>query len=483
MIMRTTGRLLLTGFYLTCASLTSAQTSKDDVLARIDRDQAPYTAIMNKIWDYAEVGFKETRSSALLQERLRADGLKVDAGVAGMPTAFVASFGSGKPVVGILAEYDALPGISQEGVPEKKARPGSTAAHACGHHAFGAGSIEAAAAVAAWMKATGRQGTLRVYGCPAEEGGSGKVYLVRAGLFNDVDAVLHWHPSDGNSAITGPSKANISAKFRFTGIAAHASSSPHRGRSALDGVESMDYMVNMMREHVPQDVRIHYVITRGGEAPNVVPAFAESYYYVRHQDRRIVREVFERVTQAAKGAAMGTGTSVEWEITGGVHDLLPNETLAKAAQANLERVGGFSYDESEKRFAAELGKTFMGGRAAAVELARTVQPLRINPNGEGGGSTDVGDVSYAVPTVGVRTATWVPGTPAHSWQAAACGATTICVKGRLMASKALALTAMDLFTDARLVADAKAELIRRRGEDFKYEPLLGDRAPALNYRD
>ncbi|MBE7539500.1 MAG: amidohydrolase [Opitutaceae bacterium] len=460
-----------------------AQTSKDDVLARIDREQAPYTAIMNRIWELAEVGFKETRSSALLQERLKADGFKVEAGVAGMPTAFVAAYGSGRPVIGILAEYDALPGISQEGVPEKKARPGSTAAHACGHHAFGAGSIEAAAAIASWLKATGRPGTLRVYGCPAEEGGSGKVYLVRAGLFNDVDAVLHWHPGDGNGVTTGPTKANISAKFRFTGVASHASAAPERGRSALDGVESMDYMVNMMREHVPQDVRIHYVITRGGEAPNVVPAFAESYYYVRHRDRRIVREVFERVTQAAKGAAMGTGTSVSWEITGGVHDLLPNEALAKVAQANLERVGGFSYDESEKRFAAELGRTFIGGRTAAVELARAIQPLKIDPNGEGGGSTDVGDVSYVVPTVGVRTATWVPGTPAHSWQAAACGATTICVKGRLMASKALALTAMDLFSEPKVLSEARAELLRRRGEDFKYEPLLGDRAPALNYRD
>ncbi len=480
--MRKMARLLLAGICLTEALIVAAQTSKDEVLAAIDRQQAPYTEIMSRIWEFAEVGFQETRSSALLQERLKADGFKVEAGVAGMPTAFVATYGSGKPVIAILAEYDALPGISQEGVPEKKERPGSTAAHACGHHAFGAGSIEAAAAVKNWLRATGKAGTLKVFGCPAEEGGSGKVYLVRAGLFRDVDAALHWHPSDGNGITTGPSKANISAKFRFTGVAAHASASPHRGRSALDGVESMDYMVNMMREHVPQDVRIHYVITRGGEAPNVVPAFAESYYYVRHADRQIVREVFERVTQAAKGAAMGTGTTVSWEITGGVHDLLPNEALAKVAQANLERVGGFIYDESEKRFATALGRTFLGGRAAALELSGVIPPLKINPAGEGGGSTDVGDVSYAVPTVGVRTATWVPGTPAHSWQAAACGATTICTKGRLMAAKVLALTAMDLFSDGGTIADAKAELNRRRGENFKYEPLLGDRAPALDYR-
>ncbi len=472
----------MVGICLTGALTVSAQTSKDDVLARIDRQQAPYTEIMNRIWEYAEVGFQETKSSALLQARLKEDGFEVQAGVAGMPTAFVATYGSGRPVIALLAEYDALPGISQEGVPEKKERPGSTAAHACGHHAFGAGSIEAAAALKAWLQATGKPGTLRVYGCPAEEGGSGKVYLVREGLFDDVDAALHWHPSDGNGITAGPSKANISAKFRFSGLAAHASSVPHRGRSALDGVEAMNYMVNMMREHVPQDARLHYVITRGGEAPNVVPAFAESYYYVRHADRRVVKEVFDRVTQAAQGAAMGTGTTVEWEITGGVHDLLPNEALATVAQANLERVGGFIYDESERQFAVALGGTLTGGRSGALELSRVIPPLRINPAGEGGGSTDVGDVSYAVPTVGVRTATWVPGTPAHSWQAAACGATSICIKGRIMAAKVLALTAMDLFTDGKIVSQAKAELKRRRGENFRYEPLLGDRAPALDYR-
>lgn len=474
--------LVLVGVCLTGAFSLQAQTSKAQVLAQIDRDQATYTEIMDKIWELAEVGFQEFKSTALLQDRLKAAGFEVQAGVAGMPTAFIATFGSGQPVIGILAEYDALPGMSQAVSPEKQERPGTTAAHACGHHAFGAGSVEAAIAVKSWMVATGRKGTLRVYGCPAEEGGSGKVYLVRAGLFNDVDAALHWHSSDSNATTTGPSKANISAKFRFKGVAAHASAAPHRGRSALDGVEAMNHMVNMMREHVLQDTRIHYVITKGGEAPNVVPAFAESYYYVRHQDRLVVKDVFERVTQAAKGAAMGTGTTVEWEITGGVHDLLPNEALARVAQANLERIGGFRYNDEEKRFAEALGKSLPGGRHAALELAFDVQPLRIDPKGEGGGSTDVGDVSYAVPTVGVRTATWVPGTFAHTWQAAAAGATTICTKGRLVAAKSLALTAMDLFTQPNVLAEAKAELRRRRGDNFVYEPLIGDRAPALDYR-
>jgi len=459
-----------------------AQTSKTDVMSQIDRGQATYTEIMSKIWEYAEVGFQEYKSTALLQDQLKREGFAVQANVAGMPTAFVATYGSGQPVIALLAEYDALPGMSQDGTPEKKERPGSNAAHACGHHAFGAGSVEAAVAVKDWLKASGRSGTLRVYGCPAEEGGSGKVYLVRAGLFKDVDVALHWHSSDRNGVTTGPTKANISVKFRFRGVAAHASSAPHRGRSALDGVEAMNHMVNLMREHILQDTRIHYVITKGGEAPNVVPAFAEVYYYVRHRDREVVREVFERVCQAAKGAALGTGTTADWEIIGGVHDLLPNEALARVTQANLEQVGGVTYDDADRAFAIALGRTLPGSRPAALELAHQVAPLRIDLQNDGGASTDVGDVSYAVPTVGVHTATWVPGTPGHSWQAAACGATAICAKGRVVAAKALALTAMDLFTQPTTVAAAKAEIQQRRGENFSYMPLLGDRAPALDYR-
>lgn len=475
--------LLLCAAGLGNLAVLSAAPGRDDVLRQIDRDQAAYTSVMQKIWEYAEVGFQETKSTALLQERLKAAGFTVEAGVGGMPTAFVATYGNGQPIIGVMAEYDALPGISQEAVPEKKTRPGSEAAHACGHHAFGAGSVEAAVALKEWMRSTGQKGTLRVYGCPAEEGGSGKVYLVRAGLFDDVDVAMHWHAGDRNAVMTNPTKANISAKFRFHGQAAHASGAPYRGRSALDAVESMNYMVNMMREHIPQDARIHYVITRGGEAPNVVPAFAESYYYVRHKDREMVRSIFERVCNAARGAALGTDTKVDWEITGGVHDLLPNAALAAVVQANLEQVGGVIYDEKEKAFAAALGKTLPAGRSGSVETAALILPLVIDADGEGGGSTDVGDVSYTVPTIGVRTATWVPGTPGHSWQAAACGGTTICAKARVNAAKVLALTAVDLFTQPALIAKAKAEFMERRGANFQYRPLIGDRPPALDYRN
>ena len=460
-----------------------AQTTKPEVLARVDATKAVYDDIAMKIWNFAEVGFQETKSSALLQAKLKAEGFAVESGVAGMPTAFVAIYGSGSPVIGVLAEFDALPGVSQEAVPEKKERAGATAGHACGHHLFGAASIQSAIAVKEWMKATGQKGTLRVYGTPAEEGGSGKVYMVRAGLFKDVDVVLHWHAGDRNQITMASSLANKSGKFRFYGVASHAAASPERGRSALDGVESMDYMVNMMREHVPETTRIHYVITRGGEAPNVVPAFAEVYYYVRSPSRDIVNEVWERVVKAATGAALGTGTTMKVEITGGVHELLINDTLGRLMHENLQAVGGVTYTPEEREFALKIGRTVFG-KAPAPEVAALIVPYSSGERREGGGgSTDVGDVSWVVPTVGLRAATWAPGTPSHSWQAVACGGTTMGLKGMNVAAKTLAATLIDVFTKPEVIAKAKAELAEKRGPDFKYTALLGDRPPALNYRD
>lgn len=459
----------------------SAQTTKDAVVARIDETKAAFETTALKIWGFAEVGYKEKQSSALLQEQLQAAGFTVEAGVAGIPTAFTASFGHGAPVIGILGEFDALPGISQAAVPERSPIAGQGAGHACGHHLFGTASAEAAIAVKEWMLATHQAGTIRFYGTPAEEGGSGKVYLVRAGLFQDVDVVLHWHPNDANMITMTPSLANMSGKFRFHGIASHASASPEKGRSALDAVEAMDAMVNLLREHVPPETRIHYVITRGGEAPNVVPAFAEVYYYVRHPSREQVKSVWERVSNAACGAALGTGTTVDWEITGGTYDLLPNGTLGRLMHANLTRVGGVPYTAGEISFAAKLSQT-LPDKPTPVEAANAIQPFQpvVAPSG---GSTDVGDVSWVVPTVGLETATWVPGTSAHSWQAVAAGGTTIGLKGMVVAAKTIALTAIDLFTSPATIAQAKAELARRRGAGFKYAPLLGDRPPALNYRD
>jgi aminobenzoyl-glutamate utilization protein B len=458
------------------------QTTKTDVLERMDDTKAEYDAIALKIWEYAEIGYQEVKSSALLKEHLIRAGFSVQSGVAAIPTAFVASYGSGKPVIGILAEYDALPGFSQEAVPEKEERPGAKAGHACGHNLFGTASAQAAVAVKKWMKASGQTGTIRVYGTPAEEGGSGKVYMVRAGLFNDVDVVVHWHPGDRNAVSLASTLANKSGKFRFHGIASHAAGSPDRGRSALDGVEAMNHMVNLMREHVPDSARMHYVITRGGEAPNVVPAFAEAYYYVRSPSREIVAQLWERVENAAKGAALGTGTKVDWEVTGGVYEILPNEVLGRVMHENLSAVGGVNYSPEERAFAAKIGQTIFG-KAPASEAASIIVPFNPNPPRASGGSTDVGDVSWTVPTVGLRAAAFAPGTPGHSWQAVACGGTSLGFKGMNVAAKTMTGMMIDLMTKPDIITKAKAEFLRRRGPDFKYVSLLGDRPPALNYRD
>jgi len=433
-----------------------------------------------QIWDFAEVGYKENKSAALHVQHLKEAGFTVETGVAGIPTAFVATYGSGSPTIGILAEYDALPGITQNAVAEKSPAVGKNAGHACGHHLFGTASVSTGIAIKELIAAGKLKGTIKVYGCPAEEGGSGKVFLVRAGLFNDLDAVIHWHPDDVNAVSTTSALANKSAKFKFYGISAHAAAAPEQGRSALDAVEAMDNMVNMMREHIPQETRIHYVITNGGKAPNVIPDFAEVYYYVRHPKRKDVVEIFDRVVKAAEGAALGTGTTMKYDIIGGTHDLLINRTLAEVMQANLEKVGGFTYTEEEIPFAKKLQPTFIGA-PVAVETAATVKPLSFISEGNTG-STDVGDVSYTKPTVGLRGATWVPGTPAHSWQAIASGGTEIGTKGMLVASKTMAMTAIDLMTNPLLIQKANEEFKASIG-DYKYKALLGDIKPALNYRD
>lgn len=456
-----------------------AQKSKKEVLKILDQKSDTYGDISQQIFDLAEMGYQEYKSAALLQETLKDAGFSIKKGVAGIPTAFVAEYGSGNPVIGILGEYDALPGLSQQAVPEKKSA-GAAAGHACGHHLFGTASTAAAITTKEWMVANNIKGTIRFYGTPAEEGGSGKVYMVRAGLFDDVDVALHWHPSSVNSASAGAALANKSAKFRFHGISAHAAAAPEKGRSALDGVEAMNMMVNMMREHIPSDVRIHYVITNGGKAPNVVPDFAEVYYYARHGNRDVVIEIFDRIVKAAKGAAMGTGTTVDYEMIGGTHELLPNLTLQKLMHDNLTEVGGFEYTEEEKEFADKIAKT-LGKEEADISLVKNVLPYKTEAKAFA--STDVGDVSFAVPTVGMGSATWVPGTPAHSWQAVAAGGTSIGKKGMMVAAKTMTLTAIDLFKDHKLIEKAKQEFEERRGPNFKYIPLLGDREPALEYRN
>jgi len=471
-------RIVTTAIAILCISIITAQNDASKIMQEIDSKKESYAEIAHTIWSEAEMGYLEYKSSALLKETLENEGFSIKSGVAEIPTAFVAEYGSGSPVIAILAEYDALPGLSQEAVAEKKSA-GKAAGHACGHHLFGTASSAAAIAAKNWLTSSGKSGTVRLIGCPAEEGGGAKVYMVRAGLFDDVDVALHWHPSSQNAASAGAALANKSAKFRFHGISAHAAGAPQMGRSALDGVEAMNAMVNMMREHIPERARIHYVITSGGKAPNVVPDFAEVYYYARHNRRDVVIDIFDRIVKAAEGAALGTGTTVEYEMINGVHELLPNLTLQKRMHDNLSKVGGMTYTAKELEFANKIAVS-LGYDKANTDVAASIRPYKTEAKAYG--STDVGDVSFAVPTVGMGAATWVPGTSAHSWQAVAAGGTSIGHKGMIIAAKTLALTAVDLFKDPDLVKAAQSEFIERRGADFQYIPLLGDRAPALDYR-
>ena len=373
------------------------------VLQRIEAKRATYADVAKQIWSFAEVGYQEEKSSALLQQQLQAAGFSVTPRVADIPTAFVATFGSGKPVIGIIGEYDALPGLSQQSTSQRSPVNENAPGHGCGHNLLGTGSL-----------------------------------------------------------------------------AAHAAAAPDKGRSALDAVEAMDYMVNMMREHVPQETRIHYIITRGGAAPNVVPDFAEAYYYARQPDMRILEGIWDRIVNAAKGAALGTGTTMELEVTGAVWNVLSNEYLSGVMHKNLERVGGFTYTAEEQTFAEEIRKTLTEQPTVALGSQDRVQPMRTGTVGSA--SSDLADVSWNVPTVEVRGATFVPGVPAHSWQATACAGGTIGVKGMMVAAKSMALTAIDLFTDPTHIQKARAEFDAKRGPSFVYSTKLGDRKPALDYR-
>ncbi|MCK0127064.1 amidohydrolase [Erythrobacter sp. F6033] len=463
---------------LVSAAPLAADDHAVDPTAFVEADAKRTERVAQQLWELAELGYLETQTTALLQSELSGEGFRIEQGIADIPTAFLAEWGEGGPVIAIMAEMDALPGINQSASPLREIIEGKNAGHACGHNLFGAGSLVAAIAVKKWLEETGTPGRIRFYGTPAEEGGSGKVYMTRAGMFDDVDVAIHWHAGDENSAAAQTSLANRSAKFRFKGISAHAAGAPERGRSALDGAEAMNMMANMLHEHMPQDARMHYVITSGGNAPNVVPDFAEVFYYVRHPDPDGVEEIWARLENAARGAATGTGTEVEWEVIHGNNPLLVNETLAKVMDQKLRQVGGVEYTDEERAWAEQLQESLGDAAkplASAGEIGEYEKSL-------GYGSTDVGDVSWATPTVGVRTATWVPGTSAHSWQAVAASGHSIGHKGTQVAAKSMSLMAVELFTNPELRAAARAEFDAARGEDYEYRSLLGDRAPPLDYR-
>jgi aminobenzoyl-glutamate utilization protein B len=455
-----------------------AWAQKEALSRSVERRSGESWEMARKIWEWAEPGYQEKRSAALLADRLEAAGFKVTRGVAKIPTAFRATFGSGRPVIGILGEYDALPEISQEAVPERRVRPGQACGHACGHHLFGVASLSACIALAEQIQSGKIRGTVRFYGCPAEEGGAAKAFMVRAGLFDDCDAVLHWHPGSANVAGERSCLSRMAVKFRFYGVAAHASGSPEKGRSALDAVALTNHAAELLREHCPDFTRIHHVITAGGGTPNVVPDFAEVYYDIRHPQSEVVAKLYPRLVKCAQAGALATETRLEVVYLGGTLEVLPNDTLARTARHNLTQLNDLDYTPEERQFAARIQETLSD--KAPLDEIRSVY------DGSGGlskGSTDVGDVSWVVPTAGFSTACFVPGTPGHSWQAVAAGGTSIGRKGMQLAAKVLAASAWDLYQDPSLLSAARTEFRRRLG-DRKYKPLLEpNQEPPLDYRD
>ncbi len=430
-----------------------------------------YDKMQKQIHEYAEPGYMEYKSSELLAKHLEENGFKVERGVANIPTAFVATYGKGEPVIGLLAEYDALPGMSQDTTARFSPRIEGAYGHGCGHNLLGTGSVAAAVAISKWL-AEGHTGTIKLFGCPAEEGGSGKSYMVQAGLFDDVDAVLAWHPSRRNRILRDTYSAKAGIIFDFEGQTAHAGASPDKGRSALDAVEAFNYMMNLNREHFPVESRMHYIITDGGEAPNIVPAKAQVYYFLRHPNTEVLHQLIERTYRAADGAAMGTGTKVSYKLVSGSNPFLHNQHLSEMAQRNLEKMGGVYLSDEEKSYISELNRN--AGRSDAVNFAlfEKVQPLAKMTTS--GGSDDTGDVSQVVPLCKVETCANIIG--AHTWYFASISGTTIGSKALINASKVLYMTALDLYTKPKELKAVRDEFEAAQGKNYreKYRSLSGD---------
>jgi aminobenzoyl-glutamate utilization protein B len=456
-----------------------AADDRDAVLRSMDAQAKRYKDLSRRIWEAPELGYKETRSAALLESELRNAGFRVQDAVAQIPTAFIAEWGKGRPVIAILGEYDALPGLSQDAVPERKPLAGGGPGHGCGHNLLGTAALFAAVTVKDWMSANHIEGTIRYYGTPAEEGGDGKFYMLRAGAFKDVDAVLSWHPGDSNVATRQSTLAIIAAKFRYHGKPAHAAVAPEAGRSALDAVMVMAHAVELLREHVPETTRMHYIITNGGQAPNIVPEFAELFLYARHPSMPVLDGIWERIQKCAEAGALATETKLETELINSSYDTLPNDALSALVDRNLRRVGGVEYTPEERDFAIAIQKT-MGTQTPPPDRAATIDNPR---EGVWSASTDVGDISWNIPTAQLTTATFAPGIPPHTWQSTACVGMSIGQKGMVVAAKTIALTAMDLFTDPAQVRTARESFEKRLGERV-YKSRIPDTHPApLNYRE
>lgn len=457
------------------AQKTSVTAKKKDVLLSVDKHQQELIALSDQIWGFAETAMVETKSAKVLADYAEAQGFKVTRGVAEVPTAFIAEYGSGKPIIGVLGEFDALPGLSQKAQPTKEALVNDAPGHGCGHNMFGAGSLGAALSIKELI-ATGKlKGTIRFYGTPAEEDLAGKVYMARAGLFNDLDVCLDWHPDYENKAGMQSSQAVTDYLISFKGKSAHAAADPWNGRSALDAAELFNVGINFMREHVKPSVRMHYVYKNAGKVPNVIPADASVWLWIRDSKRSGVAEVADRMKEIAKGAALMAGVDYEVKLQSGLYELLTNETGAKVLHNNMEFVGPITYSKEELSFADKIMKEY-GLESKGINGA--VKPLEETKKDPEGGSTDVGDVSYIVPEITLLATTAPYESPWHSWVVVACGGMSIGHKGMLYASKTLGTTMVDLFENEKLRNDIKEEFLKRKGKEV-WKAMLPDGPPPI----
>lgn len=449
-------------FCLTLAQAALAQVpfaaQKSAAVASIDRHGAELARLSDQVWSFAEVGLLETKSAEALAGYAEAQGFKVRRGVAEMPTAFVAEYGQGSPVIAVLGEYDALPGISQKTEPTKAPLVAGAPGHGCGHNLLGVGALGAALAIKEQIAAGKLAGTIRFYGTPAEETVGGKLYMLRAGLFKDVDVVVSWHPGDQNTAETKSSQAIVDFIVEFHGKTAHAAYDPWNGRSAVDGLEIFDQAVNYLREHVKPTVRIHYSIVNGGDVPNVVPDYAKLWCWVRDVDRAGVEDVMTRVRKIADGAALAADVESKLTVQGGIYNMLVNMAGQRLLFANLQWLGPLKFTPAEQDFARQIQKAT---GTEPVGLDESVTPFVDKPGPPDGGSTDVGDVSWNVPTLQLGVATAPKGAPWHAWPVVACGGMSIGHKGMAYAAKAMAATVVDLFNDPAKRAELRKEFSER----------------------
>jgi aminobenzoyl-glutamate utilization protein B len=466
---------------------------KDKAWNWIEENKKRLIEISDTVWGYAELGLMEHKSSKLLADEMEHHGFKVERGVAGMPTAFVATWGSGKPVIGIMGEYDALPGLSQKKVPYKDPLKEGAPGHGCGHNIHGTSGMAGALAVRYALEELGLKGTVKFFGTPAEENYDGKVFMARAGLFDGVEACLSHHPSSMNTTGLGSSNAVNSVKFNFYGKTSHAASSPEQGRSSLDAIELMNIGVNFLREHIIEKARIHYVIEEGGGQPNVVPDYACSWYYVRAPERDQLEPIYQRVLKIAEGATLMTETTLKVEFLGGCYNILPSRTLSDVVIANMREIGSPEYTDEELEFARKIAETVPKQQKINVLRKSKVPNWEkyvdvdlvtdiLDPWDEGevsAGSTDVSDVSWKTPTMEFGTTTTVLGTPAHSWQWVACGGMSIGHKSLIFAAKTIAGSALELMTKPELLKKAQDEHKERlKGRTYKC-PIPDDVDPPL----